>query len=119
METELLGRRRHPRQRVIQLVEIEACGVLEHLGEVLGIGQPSAVLGRGGAPATGREGPRGLRGRGAHLLDLQQQVPAVPVVVDVLEPVPDLLEDLVQSHVADRHSVVLPLLDVVGAQEQL
>src|SRR5699024_11822580 len=58
----LVGRRaqqhRLSLQRLVQFGEVEAGGVLEHGGELLGLAQAPAVLRRGGAPAAGGAGRR-------------------------------------------------------------
>ena len=93
--------------------------VVEHFGQALGVGHPAAVIRRCCAPAV--EDDRG-GAVGAGLLDLleaQRQLPGVPVVVDVLQDVAGFLQGLIETHLCGGFAVLLALLDVPRAEEQL
>lgn len=106
-------------RRLVHRLEVEEGRVRQHLGEALGVGDATAVLGRGGAATTDGDRARGVLGRGADGLDRPLQLPTVAVVIDVLHAVARLLEGLVQSDLGDGDALAIALLGVEGAQEQL
>src|SRR5699024_3121056 len=103
----------------VQRGEVEVRGILEQGGEVGGVAQAAAVLGWGGAATAGRAG-RGRTVRGLpHGLHDDRDVPAVTVVVEVLEPVTALLQQLAEAYLVGGHALVLALVDIELAQELL
>ena len=106
-------------QLPIQLLDVEPRRILEHSREVLGIAQATAILRWGGAAPAGRSSRCRFRRRLTHGVDDDPQVPVVAVVVDVLEPVPGLLEQLSQLHRLCGEAILISLFDIELAEEKL
>ena len=93
--------------------------IREHAGEILRAGETAAVLGRGSTPSAEGTGGRGAIPCRAHGFQQQSQLPVIAVVIDVSQAVSAGAEHLVEPHLRGGKPLVLPLVDVERAQEQL
>src|SRR5699024_746959 len=86
-------------------------------GKRLRIAAAATIL-RWGSPVAARtHGPWSVVVSGKDSRQRQGEVPIIAVIVDVVEPISDLLERFIQAHLFLRSALPLPFLRLEGAQE--